>query len=516
MADYPNPLNTKLDANQVLIRSYDESENRLRVDSKVTATIGSVDVIIDAASGDNIKISDGVDTLAVNPDGSINVIVQDITLNKNNDSVEVFQASHDNLNANANIQQNNVDVSSTNALYTQTVNGSLETTQQQVLSQTQAINNRTTSLDAKFDVNLSTRASENTQLQVRSELVSANASLDNIESYDLAIKNRLETLSTNVGATDANTLRIEANQGEPNPNNQAWPISITDGGSVVKVVKEEDQYSTSDHGLPIYGVDRSVNPKKYHILKVDSEGTLHTHLTNVAGADADFGAGPTTTATLRVSSNITRNGTELDYNDGASSDNTLRTSSNVKFDGTTPTRGAGATDATTQRIASNDYKHDGTNKDYNAGVTGVQTPRVTANITRNGTELSYNKGTSDTNTLRTASNITDSSGNDLNHYQNQLQVANILTATGTQGSITVGTTAVEVKVNVTILAGRKIVTVFNNSLVTIYWGRNNTVTTATGTPIFANQFFSFEGFSATQPIFLIAAVANNNVRITEN
>ncbi len=74
-SDYLSPLNTKLDANQVLRRAYDEPNNRLRVDATVTASIGTVDVVIDAASGDNISISDGVDTLAINSDGSINAVV---------------------------------------------------------------------------------------------------------------------------------------------------------------------------------------------------------------------------------------------------------------------------------------------------------------------------------------------------------------------------------------------------------------------------------------------------------
>jgi hypothetical protein len=73
MADYLAPINSKLDADQVLRRAYDEPNNRLRVDAQVTATIGTINVVIDAASGDNIKISDGVDTLDINPDGSINV-----------------------------------------------------------------------------------------------------------------------------------------------------------------------------------------------------------------------------------------------------------------------------------------------------------------------------------------------------------------------------------------------------------------------------------------------------------
>lgn len=75
MSNYLSPLNTKLDSDQVLKRSYDETKNRIRVDAEVTATVGTVDVIIDAATGDNIAISDGVDVLVINPDGSINANV---------------------------------------------------------------------------------------------------------------------------------------------------------------------------------------------------------------------------------------------------------------------------------------------------------------------------------------------------------------------------------------------------------------------------------------------------------
>lgn len=91
-------IGTKLDANQVLKQAYNESDNRLRVDAAVSATIsdvkisdpdgdtleinpdgslnvavtGPMAVEIDAADGDNIAISDGTHTLNVNPDGSIN------------------------------------------------------------------------------------------------------------------------------------------------------------------------------------------------------------------------------------------------------------------------------------------------------------------------------------------------------------------------------------------------------------------------------------------------------------
>lgn len=90
MGDY---LNTKLDADQVLRRAYDETENRLRVDAEITATIGDIDVHITAASGDNIAIvnQDGTFPLIINPDGSINTntTVTDIDLDQATDSVAI-------------------------------------------------------------------------------------------------------------------------------------------------------------------------------------------------------------------------------------------------------------------------------------------------------------------------------------------------------------------------------------------------------------------------------------------
>ena len=94
MANYNYPLGTGLSADQTIVRAYDETNNRHRVDAQVTAVIGAVDVVIDAASGDNIAIrdSDG-NELGINANGSINVIVQDIVLDYTNDSVTVYQGT---------------------------------------------------------------------------------------------------------------------------------------------------------------------------------------------------------------------------------------------------------------------------------------------------------------------------------------------------------------------------------------------------------------------------------------
>lgn len=78
-----NYLGTKLDADQVLRRAYDEGSNRLRVDAEISASIG--DVILSAATS-NIAISDGTDTLLINPDGSLNV---NVLLNHADDSVRL-------------------------------------------------------------------------------------------------------------------------------------------------------------------------------------------------------------------------------------------------------------------------------------------------------------------------------------------------------------------------------------------------------------------------------------------
>lgn len=119
---------TQLDADQVLKQSFDEEKDRLRVDAAITATIGDIrtdaeesdiaikdrvtdnllkinndgsidaNVIVSASGGDNIAISDGVDTLSINNDGSVNVkiLTTDLDirdLNFSSDKVDVSGSS---------------------------------------------------------------------------------------------------------------------------------------------------------------------------------------------------------------------------------------------------------------------------------------------------------------------------------------------------------------------------------------------------------------------------------------
>jgi hypothetical protein len=100
------------------------------------------------------------------------------------------------------------------------------------------------------------------------------------------------------------------------------------------------------------------------------------------------------------------------------------------------------------------------------------------------------------------------------YFDDQIASADILNNGGTQAALTVGTTAVEIKVGASRLEGRKTVTLYNNSNTTIYWGYTSSVTTATGTPIFRDQFVTWEA-GDSQEIWVIAGSAGNNTRITE-
>lgn len=98
--------------------------------------------------------------------------------------------------------------------------------------------------------------------------------------------------------------------------------------------------------------------------------------------------------------------------------------------------------------------------------------------------------------------------------QTDVPIKDVMNVAGVNGAITVGTTAVAARVGASNLANRKNLTIHNNSLVTLYWGYSNLVTTANGTPLYSNQIISLDvGPNIT--IYLIASIAGNNVRITE-
>lgn len=63
-----------LDMPQIIKAIYDEPNNRIRVDTGATFNIsGELEIAIDAADGDNVAISDGTNTAAVNSNSQLEV-----------------------------------------------------------------------------------------------------------------------------------------------------------------------------------------------------------------------------------------------------------------------------------------------------------------------------------------------------------------------------------------------------------------------------------------------------------
>jgi hypothetical protein len=98
--------------------------------------------------------------------------------------------------------------------------------------------------------------------------------------------------------------------------------------------------------------------------------------------------------------------------------------------------------------------------------------------------------------------------------EDKTHVAKVLNSNGVEGALTVGTSAIELKVGSTPLEFRQSATLYNNSNSIIYWGYTSSVTTSTGTPIEKKQFVEWE-VGDSRAIYLIAGSAGNNVRITE-
>ncbi len=114
----------------------------------------------------------------------------------------------------------------------------------------------------------------------------------------------------------------------------------------------------------------------------------------------------------------------------------------------------------------------------------------------------------------------DSSGAESNFVEasanGDLQTADLLRGPGVQGNLTVGTSAVELKVGASKLVDRKTCGLDNDSNSTLYWGYTNAVTTTTGRRIFKNQTDAEWDTSEGAEVWLIAGSAGNTIRINES
>lgn len=96
-----------------------------------------------------------------------------------------------------------------------------------------------------------------------------------------------------------------------------------------------------------------------------------------------------------------------------------------------------------------------------------------------------------------------------------LGTSDIVDTSGVYGQLTVGTTAIQLKVGISNLSNRKLVTLDNTSNTTIYWAYDSSVTTSTyAGRILKDQQASWS-IGSNLSIYLIAASAGNIIRISE-
>jgi len=83
------------------------------------------------------------------------------------------------------------------------------------------------------------------------------------------------------------------------------------------------------------------------------------------------------------------------------------------------------------------------------------------------------------------------------------------------GTISVGTTAVEVKAKASILDSRQVVIIYNDSNTELYFGESDVATSGPrkGTPIYKKQITTFP--VGEMSMYLIADSDSNNAIITE-
>jgi hypothetical protein len=113
-------------------------------------------------------------------------------------------------------------------------------------------------------------------------------------------------------------------------------------------------------------------------------------------------------------------------------------------------------------------------------------------------------------------NLRDNAGAEAGVLANPVQATDGIASGGVQGAIVVGTAAVEVKVNGTALANRRVVTLYNNSVRIWFWGYTSAVTIATGTPIDPDDLMVWDlAKGSTASIWVIAAFASLDGRVTE-
>ena len=458
---------------QITISTWDEATNRVRVDAEVTAVIGVLEVDIDAAS-DSIAIGNpsNSDTLLVNPDGSINITSTTLPLPTG--------ASTSALQTTGNSSLSSIDTKTPalgQALAAASVPVVLTAAQLSTLTPLSSVT-VSGSVTANAGTNL------NTSLLALDSTVAKDSSLTTIDS---SINTLLKPASTLAAVTSiTNTVTIKADTA----GNQANALKV-DGTATTQPI------SVASLPLPT-GASTSALQTTGNSSLSSIDGKIPSNLT------------VTSTRLLTDGSGVTQpiSAASLPLPTGAS------TAAKQPALGTAGT--ASADVITIQGIASmTALVVDGSAVTQPISAASLPLPTgasTSALQTTGNTTLSTISGQLPT-TLG-AKTIANSMAVNIASDQ-MVPVKDVINVSGVYGNLTVGVTAVEIKVGGSPLANRKLVTLDNNSNATLYWGYDSSVTTTTFAGRIVKDQQASWSVGPSVSIFLIAVGAGNLTHISE-
>lgn len=499
------PPPSRLDGNQVLQGAYDESRGRLRTDAEATVVSADIDVALDATE-------DNVEAWVVDENGNPFT---------DTNYVPVGQSNPDNLNANANVQQSNIDVGLANPLYTQTTNGALEVTQLANNSELVAINSeldaQTTllthidsdlhaanssldaiesdtddirvavqSIDTDFDVPLSSRATETTQLQVLaelqdfhsdntsentqiiSELQALNTSTDNIESdidairvatqsidtdFDVALSTRatestqlannseLQAINSELDAQTALLTHIDSDLHAANSSLDAIEADTDDIRIAVQSIDADFDVALSTRATEVTQLANHTELVAIN-SELDAQTALLTHMdSDLHAANSSLDAIEADTDDIRIAVQSI----DADFNVQLSTRASEATLQSFQSSNTSENN-----QIITQLQAANASLDDIEARletfDTNYGTVGVNTLRTAAEIGNSTGAANFNAGVTGAQTLRTTANITHN-GTELNYGAgttgvDTLRTTSNITRNGTELDYNFGTVGV--------------------------------------------------------------------------
>jgi hypothetical protein len=236
------------------------------------------------------------------------------------------------------------------------------------------------------------------------------------------------------GATDAQTLRVVANQGAANTVANAWPIEVTNGTSTAFVTPASTAAVAANPALVVALSPNSPLPAGTNLLGSINQGTS-------PWITKDQSDGPVTPGTVASFSQLAGgqyNSTPPTLTTGqqaalqVDSAGRLLVDANVVFP---YDENYGTVGATTLRVACQIGNATGA-ANFNYGTVGAQTLRTASQIGNATGAADFGAGATDAQTLRVASNLYDGSGNAISSTGGALNVSATQSGTWTvqQGS----------------------------------------------------------------------------------